>query len=227
MTLYRSGLLSLEVRDDAYHRLDCHVVVEVQQEYFPTLIDLSRVRSLLDIGANIGAYSCLALVYNPAMQVIAVEVESHNFELLTRNVGRYGNDRCRMLLARCGYDQRLSKLVIDPTNSGAHRCVTRVKDGEAAIAAPVRVSVEELLGYTDCHGVDLLKIDCEGGETDILLNMPSITFERIGMIVGEWHMSEPVFRATIGARLSLFYDDIVTRVNPENAERGVFLARNS
>lgn len=35
--------------------------------------------------------------------------------------------------------------------------------------------------------VDLLKIDCEGGEYEIILTTPNECYNRIGAIVYEWH----------------------------------------
>lgn len=229
MSLYTSGNLTLEVRDDAYHRLDCHVIWEIATEYFPDQIDPRDLHTVLDIGANIGAYSCYVLANNPSAQVVAIEPELGNFRLLKRNLQRYGNSECAMLLGRCGYDKTLTRLVIDPANSGGHRCV---RPDEAPVAttifvSPPVVSVEALLDCTKDNRADLMKIDCEGGEVDILMNMPCATFERIEVIVGEWHMAYAQFQATIQARLAEFYSNILTRVNPENPLRGVFLARKS
>lgn len=48
-------------------------------------------------------------------------------------------------------------------------------------------TLAELLDRHGLHSVDLLKIDCEGGEYDIIPATPNEYYDRIVSIVYEWH----------------------------------------
>jgi hypothetical protein len=46
---------------------------------------------IIDAGANIGLFSIMMAIRYPTCKIVALEVESGNFELLCRNVGGYKN----------------------------------------------------------------------------------------------------------------------------------------
>lgn len=217
MTTYTYGAISMQVRDGTHHYIDRLAVREVQDTYFWDEINSHDLRTVIDIGAHIGAFSAYLAHRNPNTQIVAIEPEPDNYDLLTQNVVLRPN--ILALHAFIGYDKSLNTLLIDPRNTGGHRIVA----GDAAIPAPRMITIEQIIDLYQWVQVDLLKIDCEGCEADVLVNMPDETLKKIKRIVGERHQTYDDFWALIGSRLDQWYS-IIDQPHPGVPDRGVFLA---
>ena len=149
--------------------------------------DYGRMRPgsrVIDIGANIGAFSLYAASLGAAA-VHAYEPCSESFALLTRNVeanGLSGVITPRRLVA-AGRDREQAAF---PRKSSVYnRAANDAGPGTDLVAT---VSLATIVDE-HCGGetVDLLKIDCEGGEYDLLLCAPNSAFRRIQRIRMEYH----------------------------------------
>ena len=60
------------------------------------------------------------------------------------------------------------------------------------------VSLEELLDAHELDVVDLLKVDCEGGEYDIFPEAPDRALDCIRNIATEWHEVDTTKRSSSG-----------------------------
>ncbi len=149
-----------------------------------------RDRTVVDVGAHIGAFTLLAARHG-ARRVLAFEAGSENFEMLQANCGASPGVECRHA-AVWGGGESPTSLVWRPNahaeNTGGGTVVpcTSVAgfgfspDGaETVHTVPLDRIVEEL------GRIDLLKIDAEGSEYPILLG--SRLLNRVGEIVGEFH----------------------------------------
>lgn len=129
--------------------------------------------TVLDVGANIGAFSLRAA--SLGARVIAVEPEAANRGVFEKALALSGlASRVELLPIALGKEAGLSHA--DGTGGG----VRAVADPAGTI--PMR-RLDDILP----DHVDLLKIDCEGAEREILGT--SQLLERCGRIVGEWHES--------------------------------------
>lgn len=162
---------------------DRTAVREVWQDdtYRLTAADV-RGRVVVDVGANVGAFSVLASALGAA-RVVAYEPHPATFEALRANVAAHAVARGAGL--------------IEPRNAAVADVdgVMRLDgDGGGATLRPVGLSdvpgadvavesVAALLGQLGAR-CGLLKLDCEGGEYAIVRALP---FELVDVIVGEWH----------------------------------------
>lgn len=217
MTTYTYGGITLHIRNDKYHNIDCLAVREVQETYFWDEINPRDLRTVIDIGAHIGAFSVYVAHRNPNTQIVAIEPEGNNYDYLTQNVNLKPN--VLPLHAFVGYDKSLNTIIVDPENSGGH-CIVA---GDSSIPAPRMITVEQIIDLYQWDQVDLLKIDCEGCEVDVLSNMPDETFKKINRIVGERHQTYDDFWDLIGKRLDQWYS-IIDQPHPGVPDRGVFMA---
>jgi FkbM family methyltransferase len=124
---------------------------------------------IVDIGANIGAFSVLAATMYPDCVIRAFEPERDNHTLLVRNVAAYGfQDRIQILRVAVTADRKGVSLY--PGQGLSHACTV----GDGCLAHPDHgtdrvwcdsVTLTDALDGLD--SVDLLKVDCEGSEFEI------------------------------------------------------------
>ena len=134
---------------------------------------------VVDIGANIGAFSLLAS--RQAKVVYAVEPVRSNFEMLRHNVEL----------------NRLDNVIIYPLALADHNGTARIRDSgvmssmyfgtEGAVELVPTVTLETFFRDNSIEEVDYLKMDCEGAEWDILLSTPPEVLSRIRHLELEFH----------------------------------------
>lgn len=148
---------------------------------------------VVDIGANIGAFTCLAA--KTATMVYAFEPEPHNFELLKQNTANLPN----VTLFNKGVGIP-GKNQIQDLQGGSHLSLTG-HDLDSATEVEV-VSIN-----TICPGViDFLKVDCEGSEYDIFDNAHDSFLERVEQVAIEFHPWSQERHTATFARLMDFFD---------------------
>jgi FkbM family methyltransferase len=141
---------------------------------------------VIDIGGFIGDFALYAVKRLNARRVIVCEPSPPNWALLLKNI------------ANNGYEDRIepvNKAVTDGTNAMMNidvpdecQCmVSAYHSGPQQLSAVPGISLDELLRDHAVESVDLLKIDCEGGEYTILESTPTDVFSRIRHIVFEYH----------------------------------------
>jgi FkbM family methyltransferase len=145
--------------------------------------------TIVDIGGYIGDFSLYAAKYLRAGRVIVYEPTAENFAILEQNV------------TNNGYTDRV--IAVNKAVAGSNKVLLNVQIQEseevhasaywyrgADQRAVPSVTLSELFDAHRLDSVDLLKIDCEGGEYDILEAVPDQLFDRIRAVVFEYHSIE-------------------------------------
>lgn len=174
----------LKEQDANIHR----EVIEVNQ-YSLTKEELVG-RSVIDVGANIGAFSLLAASLG-AKKVIGIEPVSKTFNLFQSNVTRSGLSSIialkNLVSAEHGKYFQISN---DNDNAGANSVYNVAENSEMVLS----LSLSTILKMVEDDNI-LLKLDCEGAEYDILLNTTQEEMSRINEIVLEIHTDlHPTFK---------------------------------
>jgi FkbM family methyltransferase len=141
---------------------------------------------VIDVGGFIGDFSLYAVKRLNARRVIVYEPSPRNWALLLKNI------------ANNGYEDRIepvNKAVTDGGNAmmnidapDEYQCmVSAYCPSEQPLSAVPGISLGQLLRDHAVERVDLLKIDCEGGEYAILESTPADVLSRIRNIVFEYH----------------------------------------
>jgi FkbM family methyltransferase len=142
---------------------------------------------VLDLGANIGAFSVYAATTARAVTVFAYEPMSDFFRLLQHNVRINGLDHnVKFFNVAVGSDSRDRNLIVGSERFSFPTTVDALYRGTSTLRVPC-TSLEQIFSANRLSRVDLLKIDCEGAEYEILYGSPPRIFEKIVEIRLEYH----------------------------------------
>jgi FkbM family methyltransferase len=142
-------------------------------------LDATAAPRILDVGANIGLFGVLALGRWPEARITSFEPDPDNFGVLDLTVAanrREGNWDA----IPAAVSDRVGELSFAP-GDGAKSHLSPTADDGATITVPA----VDFFGQTG-DGVDLVKMDIEGGEWQILAD-PRLAAAPIKVIRLEWH----------------------------------------
>jgi FkbM family methyltransferase len=141
---------------------------------------------IIDVGGYIGDFSLYAAKYLNARRVVVYEPTVENFRLLTQNIENNGfADRITAVNKAVSSGHEIVLNVQIQESEEMHVSAYWYKNFEQRTIPSV--TLPEILETHRLDSIDLLKIDCEGGEYDILPAVPGSLFKRIRNIVFEYH----------------------------------------
>jgi FkbM family methyltransferase len=170
------------------HPTDAQVIAEVWKadQYGVEPADVAG-KTVVDVGANIGAFSVLAASMRAA-RVVAFEPEPANARILRLNAA--GAPKIEIREEALGAAD--AELILAPGpggvhGGGSHALLPEELEARAAAEDPQNVVVplrHAGAALAEIGPVGLLKLDCEGSEYAIC---SVLDFTQIERIVGEWH----------------------------------------
>lgn len=141
--------------------------------------------TILDIGANVGAFSLWVAQQCPEARVVAVEPSPDNFEMLQQNLAGWKH-RVAVVCVAVGASRGRGLVVDGGRRTVDHR--VRVVSADDARAESVKVvPLVDLLQQAGTELVDFLKMDIEGAEFDVFSTMSDDTQRRFRKIALEYH----------------------------------------
>lgn len=156
------------------------VEVFTRRDYDVPGLDWSGLRSIVDVGANVGMASLWMAQQAPHARIVAVEPAADTASRLRANVDRNRlAGRISLVVAGVAGAAGRASMVFGEGFS-THGVLDRSATGEIELR-----TLDDILDGTGMDSVDLLKIDCEGGEYDALRG-PAL--QRLRRIVGEYHI---------------------------------------
>jgi FkbM family methyltransferase len=163
-------------------------------------LDNSYIRNLtlapnpvvIDVGGFVGDFSLYAVKRLNARRVIVCEPSKRNWALLLRNIAKNGYEDRIEPVNKAVTDGGDVMMNIDAPDEGQSMVSAHYQTGQQLTAVP-GISLSDLLRDHAVESVDLLKIDCEGGEFAILESTPSDVYSRIQNIVFEYHQVDDVW----------------------------------
>lgn len=178
----------------------------------PHPLDVQSVRRIVDVGANVGySLSYLARRY-PAAHIDAFEPHP---------------DHCVQIARNLKVNRLEPRITLHPVAAGVRPgSAWLVDDGTASYVATncgqgrIPIAVADFFEVVGGAPIDLLKMDCEGGEYDILM---SSRFEQLDVrvLTLEWHATQerPFADREIGERLESL--GLSLERGPENQMPGI------
>ena len=143
---------------------------------------------ILDVGANIGAFSIYAGMSARDVRIYAYEPTAEFYRLMQDNIRLNRlDDIVTCFNLAVGADAQVRELAIE---SSTFSFPTLFPPEDDRVTRTVRVqctSLADILESNALERVDLLKMDCEGAEYEILYGTPARYLERIHEIRMEYH----------------------------------------
>lgn len=143
--------------------------------------------TIVDIGAGLGDFSIFAAKKHASNRVIGLEPFPESFDLLNQNIAINGITNITAVPVAVGKENGRMQLV---TSGAAVQHSTSLDDIAAQNATRIDVQTRTLDALFADHGIeqcDFLKLDCEGGEYDILFNASDEALSKISYICMEYH----------------------------------------
>jgi FkbM family methyltransferase len=158
--------------------------VYVQNEYELAWLDWPSLRTVVDVGAHVGAFTVWAAERCPKARMLAIEPNPAVFQHLVENVAANGlHDRVQTRQVALG--DHVGEAFLDVREFSEWTRVLPTADGRGH---PVHLTtLEQVLDAAHFDRVDFLKMDCEGSEYDILLTAPDRVLGRIQALICEYH----------------------------------------
>ena len=161
---------------------DCYGLRAMKAEGFDPSV-------IVDVGAHIGTFSALAHHLWPDATIYAFEPTKRSFELLLLNVPKA---QCYNAAVHYGDEPLVfADDIADRATGGGFACTAEdyriFSEGKTRADGFLYEIVRENIPTTTLNGIgaiDLLKIDCEGGEWNVLARMSNA----VKRIVGEYHL---------------------------------------
>lgn len=179
----RDGL-SITIRQNLW---DARIVREIFFENpYVRHFALPSGATVVDIGGYIGDFSLYAIKYLKAGRVIVYEPTAENFALLKQNVMINGYEDRIIAVNKAVSSSHEIALNVQKRESDEMHVSAYMYQGSERRTIP-SVTLEELLVTHKIAAVDLLKVDCEGGEYDIFPSVPDSVLGRIRNIAFEYH----------------------------------------
>jgi FkbM family methyltransferase len=142
---------------------------------------------VVDIGGYIGDFAIYAAKYLKAKQVITIEPSLQNFALLEVNIQNNNLQDRIIALRKAVTDGKPAKMNIDAAETGQMRVSAYYGSSHGELKEVPGISLTQIVKDYNLPTIDLLKIDCEGGEYVILLTTPVEILRATRNIVFEYH----------------------------------------
>jgi len=146
---------------------------------------------IIDIGANAGFFSLFACSRFSHSNIFAFEPIISNFKLLEINQNL--NKQCQIIpiqKAVAGHSGEVTMMIpdyYDGFSTSSHIIDGEYRQNKNQVVKVQCTTIQDIFDEYELEKCDLLKMDCEGAESDIIYNCPSDYLSRITQIVMEFH----------------------------------------
>lgn len=142
---------------------------------------------VVDIGGYIGDFAVYAMKHLNARKVVVCEPSPRNWALLQKNVVNNHYEANIEMVNKAVTSGEDVMLDVDAPDRGQARVSAYYETSNRELKMVPGIGLRKLMQEYEISTIDLLKIDCEGGEYSILLSTPCTVLERIRNLVFEYH----------------------------------------
>jgi FkbM family methyltransferase len=153
---------------------------------YPLQPSFGEVRTILDVGANVGAAALYFALNYPQARVLAFEPAPLSYDLLVRNTRGLG--RVEAFNFGLADQDRRAPLYVGRQDSVTNSVCSSPENTGAAVEVELRAA-RAVLAEQGVQAVDLLKLDTEGCEVPVLRSLGDL-IPRLGVVFVEYHDEE-------------------------------------
>mgnify|MGYP001039418442 CR=1 FL=1 len=140
---------------------------------------------VIDIGAHIGYFSIYSSINAKDGKIFAFEPHNKSFEVLKKNLEI--NQIENVIPQNLGVTKKsgIGSLYLKK-DFAIGNSIYKNTDSDLKIEIKT-ISLQDIIKNNDLQRINILKLDCEGAEYQILLNLDNQTLQKIDKIVSEMH----------------------------------------
>jgi len=164
---------------------DIHIFTEIWLERLYSIpnFEISSNDQIIDVGAHIGIFSIFASQLCKNGKVFSYEPAKPNFEILQENISQ---NNINNIIAENKAGSNLKgkmKFYFSDDDFAAHSLYDKGDNWDEVET----LSLKDIFDENNIKKCDFLKMDCEGAEYDMLMNLPEEYFRKISKICLEYH----------------------------------------
>ena len=186
ITELRSGIkFYFRFRNGEINSIDDVWCEKIQTKYF----GIEDGDVVIDIGANIGAFSIFAAKSSKNVKVFSYEPTPDTFSRLVKNIkiNHFENIIHPFQLGIAGKRDKRT-LFINPDNSDSNTFYKNFLPNYRNESVQIEtITLEDIFKNNNINHCDFLKMDCEGAEYEILFNTSPEYLQKIKKIALEYH----------------------------------------
>ena len=153
---------------------------------------LARPIRVIDIGAHVGAFACQLAALSPQATIECFEPSASTAGYLRRNAEQNGlSDRIsvdeRAVAGHIGFADFVDNGAGSALNGLVDAVPTSAPDTQSATS--VATTTFDAVATERSQPIDVVKLDCEGGEYDAVLNSAPESWASVDRVVLEYHPS--------------------------------------
>jgi len=187
----------------------------LDDEYFLKTLPNQQIKTVADIGANVGVFAIAARIAFPYAKIHCYEPNTDNISYLEHQSKSLGLKVFNEAVSNIDGSCSLSKSTIHDTSAR----ITNLECGETPLT-----SLETLLNRFDSQQIDLLKLDCEGSEFEILKDATNL--RKCKFITFEYHIVQDQQLESLKNLLSNAGFNVI-QMNKHNKSLGNILAQRN
>jgi FkbM family methyltransferase len=140
--------------------------------------------TIIDIGAGLGDFAISVAYEHPRCQVYAYEPFPESYTLLVENIEL--NSTNNVVAAPIAVGAQSGEMTLFATGAAVQHTTTNISSPVEAISVQ-GFCLDDVFKVNAIAVCDFLKMDCEGGEFDILFNASETTLKKVRNICLEYH----------------------------------------
>lgn len=166
--------------------MDVWVVKEtcLDRDYEANATTIQDHWAIIDIGAGLGDFAISVAYAHPTCQIYAYEPFPESYELLQENMTL--NVTRNVIAAPIAVGARSGEMTLFATGAAVQHTTAKASGPVEGIAVQ-GLSLDDVFASHALTTCDFLKMDCEGGEFDILFKASATTLQKVRNICLEYH----------------------------------------
>mgnify|MGYP001338680871 CR=1 FL=1 len=140
---------------------------------------------VVDIGAHVGYFSIHSALNAKDGKVLAFEPYEESFEILMKNLKINQINNVIPQNLGVGKKSGIGSLYLQK-NLSIGNSIYKNADSDSKVDIKI-ISLQDIIKNNHLQRINFLKLDCEGSEYEILLNIDQQTLQKIDRIVSEMH----------------------------------------
>jgi len=166
--------------------MDVWIIKEtcLDRDYESNATPIQNGWTIIDIGAGLGDFAISIAYEHQGCQVYAYEPFPESFRLLEENIRL--NSTSNVLAFSIAVGAQSGEMTLFATGEAVQHTTTNASRQADTISVQ-GLCLDDVLEGNAIEVCDFLKMDCEGGEFDILLNASEATLQKVKNICLEYH----------------------------------------